>query len=93
MTGAGEVDHIQVELLDDPIQMGIDKVLTGNGTPVSDNVLFQMLRFERFLEEWVVQQIELAGGEVVAGAPPGVDVRQFARGERLLFGHTGIGFK
>jgi hypothetical protein len=37
MTGTGDVEHVQVILLDDPVQMHIDEVLAWGRAPVSDH--------------------------------------------------------
>lgn len=33
VTGTGGVEHVQVILLDDPVQMHVDEVLAGRGAP------------------------------------------------------------
>ena len=73
------------------VEMGIDKILAGAGAPVAHDVLLQMGGLQRFPQEGVVQQIELAGGQVVCGPPPGVDGVELFPSERVLFGHTGGG--
>ena len=37
VTGAGNVEHVQVILLDDPVQMHIDEILARRRAPVSDH--------------------------------------------------------
>ena len=41
--GAGEVDHVQVILVDDPVQVGVDEVLTRAGPPVAHDGALQVL--------------------------------------------------
>ena len=47
MTGAGDVEHVQVILLDDPVQMHIDEVLPRRRAPVSDHQRLHMRQLER----------------------------------------------
>ena len=76
VTGAGQIDHIQIVLVDDAVQMGINKVLSGNGTPVTDDLLFDVFGLEGFLQQWVVQQVQLTGRQKVGSTPPGVQLLQ-----------------
>ncbi len=66
---AGDVYHVEVKFLDDTVQVGVDEVLTGHGAPVADDLLFDVVLRKRLLEQGVVQQVELAGGEIVGSAP------------------------
>ena len=61
VAGTGEIDHIQIVALDDPIQMGIDEVLAGAGPPVSHDGLLEVAFDQRALQEGVIHQIQLAG--------------------------------
>ena len=47
VTGAGEVDHVQVVLFNDAVEVGIDEVLTGNRAPVAHDLPLDMLRLQR----------------------------------------------
>ena len=76
VAGAGQIDHIQVILVDNAVQMGIDEVLAGNGTPVAHDLLFDVFGLQRLLQQRVVQQIELPRGQKVGGTPPGVQLLQ-----------------
>ena len=61
VAGTGEIDHIQIVALDDPVQMGIDEVLAGAGPPVSHDGLLEVAFDQRALQEGVIHQIQLAG--------------------------------
>ena len=74
VSGAGQVDHVQIVLFDDPVQMRIDEVLAGYCAPVADDLLLDLVAGEGFLQERVFQQIELTCGKIVRGAPPGVQL-------------------
>src|SRR5271163_1226155 len=49
VTGTGDIEHIQVILLDDAIQMHIDEVLTWRRTPMPDYQRLHMRKFQRLL--------------------------------------------
>ena len=89
VTGAGKVDHIQIIPLDDPVQMRIDEVLARAGTPVAHDGLLQIRGGQRPLQQGVIQQIELAGSEVIGCAPIRVDLLQLCRRQRRFFRNTG----
>ena len=83
VAGAGEVDHVQVVPLDDPVQVGVDEVLPRAGAPVADDGLLQVRRRQGAPEQGVVQQVELAGRQIVGRPPVGVQLLQLLRREGL----------
>jgi hypothetical protein len=72
VTGTGDVEHIQVILLDDPVQVDIDEVLTRRRAPVPDHQRLHVGRFQRLFQQGVVVKIYLADRQIVGGAPVGV---------------------
>ena len=94
VAGAGEIDHVQVAALDDPVQMGIDKVLARAGAPVAHDGLLEVALAQRTLQQRVIQQIQLACGQVIGGAPVGVDLIELLLVQRRLPGQprTGLEF-
>ena len=90
VAGAGDVDHVEVVLLDDAIEVDVDEILAGGGAPVAEEAFFDILEFEGLFEERVVVEVDLANGEIVGGAPVGVDFFEHFRGER--FGHVCTSF-
>ena len=92
VAGAGEVDHIQVVLVDDAVEVCIDEVLAGDGSPVADDLFLNVFRAQGLLEQRVVQKVQLAGGQIVGCAPVGIDLLQLGRGQSGLPGHPGGGF-
>ena len=79
----GDVDHIEVVFLYNAVEVSVNEVLAGNGAPVADDLFLDALLGERLLKKRIIQQIELAGGQVVRGAPIGV------HGGELLLGCRG----
>ena len=63
--------------VNDPVEVGVDEVLTGDRAPVAHNLALDMLRLQRLPQQGIVQQIELTGGQIVGGPPPGVEIVQF----------------
>jgi hypothetical protein len=87
--GAGDVDHVQVVLLDHPIQVDVDKVQTWGGSPVAEEPRLEVFLGQWLLEQRIVVEIDLADRQVVGGAPVRVHqrpflVRQRVRHDRLL---------
>ena len=74
VTGTGDVEHVQVILLDDPVQMHIDEVLARRRAPVSDHQRLHVRQLQRLLQQRIVVEINLADREIVGGTPIGVDL-------------------
>ena len=58
--GAGDVDHVEVVLLDDPIQVHVDEVLSGGRSPVPQQHVLHIRERQRPLEQRVIVEIDLA---------------------------------
>ena len=43
MPGAGDVEHVQVVLFDQPVQMDVNEVQTRRGSPVAEEPGFDVL--------------------------------------------------
>ena len=89
VAGAGEVDHVQIVPLDDPVKVRINKVLARAGAPVAYDSLLQIGGGQGTLQQRIVQQIELAGGQIIGGAPIGIDLLELRRGQRRLLREPG----
>ncbi len=74
--GTGDVEHIQVILLDDPVQVHVDEVLTRHCTPVPDHQRLYVRQFQRLLQQRIVVQINLADRHIVGGAPIGIHLAE-----------------
>ena len=80
MAGAGDVEHVEVVLLDDPVQMDIDEVLAGRGAPMSQQARFDVVQFQRLAQHRIPAQINLPHTQIISRAPVGVHLAQFFRG-------------
>ena len=83
--GTGDVEHVQVILLDDPVQMHVDEVLARRRAPVPDHQRLHVRQFQRLLQQRIVVEINLADRQIVGGAPIGIHLVEQFRGERLWF--------
>jgi hypothetical protein len=78
--GAGDVDHVQVVLLDDPVQVDIDEVLPRRRPPVPEQHVLHIGEHQWPLQQRVVEEIDLPDRQIVGGAPVGVHlIEQFGR--------------
>ena len=90
MPGAGDVDHVQIVLLDQPIEVGVDEVEARRGAPMAEQARLDVLFLERLAQQGIVEQVDLADGQIIGRAPVGVDeralgLRQRACGLRRAF--------
>ena len=78
--GAGNVNHVEVVFLDDPVQVHVNEVLPGRRAPVSQQHVLHVRERQRPLQQRIVVEINLADRQIVGGAPVGVHlVEQFRR--------------
>jgi hypothetical protein len=82
VTGAGDVEHVEVVLFNDPVQVDVDEVLARGRAPVPDDKLFNVGQLQRFFQQRIVVEIDLADREVIGRAPVGVHFSQEVRGKR-----------
>ncbi len=83
VAGSADVDRIDIALLDRPVHVGVDEVQAGNGPEMAEQSGLDVLRLQRLAQQRVVEQIDLPDGQVVRGAPVGVDLRELLLVERL----------
>ena len=81
MSGAGDIDHIEVVFLDHPVQMDVDEILSRGGSPVAEQHVLDVRECEWPLEQRIAEKINLRDRKVVCGTPIGVGVMQQFRGK------------
>ncbi|GCB44069.1 hypothetical protein SNL152K_1354 [Streptomyces sp. NL15-2K] len=84
---APDAQGVQVTGLDDTVEMRVHQVQARGGAPVPEQPRFDVLRAQRLGQQGIGHQVDLADGQVVRGAPVGVQRPQFLLGEpggRLL---------
>src|SRR5678816_4388717 len=87
---AGQEDHVEVVLLDQPIEVNVCERQTRACSPMPKEPVFHVLRLERLFEQWVLLEIDHAEGQVIASAPVCIGLAQLFRAERRsLNGRSG----
>src|SRR5439155_19012257 len=81
----------QVVGLDDAVEVDVDEVEARHRAPVAQQPGLHVPALERFLEQRVVEQVDLADGKVVRGPPVGVELLQLVLGERAVRGLLACG--
>src|SRR6516225_12070200 len=73
MSRAGDVDHIEIVLLDHPVQVSVNKVQARRRPPMTEKPRLDVFFRERLLEQWVVIEIDLTDRKIVGCSPVRVD--------------------
>ncbi len=68
----GEQDHIQIVALDGAVAVDVHEILSGYGSPVTDDFFLDLVHGKGFTQQRIVQQVELSGGEIVCRTPVSV---------------------
>lgn len=84
MTGAGDVDGVEVVLFDQSVHVDPDERLTWIRAPVAQEAALDVLHGKGLAQDGVGTQIDHAGRDVVAGAPVAVNSAEFGGGESRL---------
>ena len=85
VTGAGDVNHVEVVFFDDPVQMHVNEVLARGCAPVSQQHMLHIREHQRPFQQRIVVKINLADRQVVGGAPVGVHLVEQFRCECVCF--------
>ena len=88
---SAEVRHAQVMLLNEPVLVAVDRVQAGRRPPVAQESGLTCSPPERLAEEGVVEQVDLADGQVVGRPPVGVELAELAGGEVRHWRSRGTG--
>ena len=81
VAGAGDVDGRLRALGDDAVEVGVEEVEPGRGTPVPEQAMLDVVARQRLAQQGVVKQVDLPDRQVVGGAPPTVDRLESRVGE------------
>jgi hypothetical protein len=74
----GDIDDVQVVLLDDAVQVDVDEVQPRRRAPVPEQARLDVLQRERFLQQRIVVEIDLPDRQIVRGPPIGVHLAEHA---------------
>ena len=81
-----DVNHVQVILLDQPVQMHPRKRLPRVRTPVPQQPVLDVLRLQRLPQQRILPQIKHARAQIVAGPPVRIHLPQFFGRKSLAAG-------
>ena len=85
VSGAGQVDNVRIGVLNQPVEMRIDKAEAWRRPPVAQQPRLDVFRAQRFSEQRIVLQINLADCQVIGCAPISVELPQpLRRGRRRV---------
>ncbi len=72
MSRAGDINHIEIILLDYSIQMHVDEILARRCAPVTHEERLDIVLHKLTAHERIIVQVDLPHGEVVGRTPIGV---------------------
>ena len=82
VSGAGEEDHVEVVLLDEPVEVDVDEGQAGARSPMAEQAVLDVLGAQRLVQQRIVEQVDHAQAQVIAGAPISVGLAQLVGAER-----------
>ena len=85
---SGDQDHVQIILIDRTIHVRIDEVLSGNGSPVTYDLLLDHVLRQRLSKQGIVQQIQLRCCQIVRCAPVCIQVGQIFVRHKFVNRHS-----
>ena len=71
MPGSGNIDHVEVVFLDDPVQVSVDKILSRRRPPVAQQHVLHVFEIQRSLQQRIIVEINLTDRQIVGRAPIG----------------------
>ena len=69
VTRTDDVDHVQVIVLDEPVEMNVEKVQPSCCSPMPEQARLDVFKPEGDFQQRVVPQIDLTDGKVVRRVP------------------------
>src|SRR5690348_7786594 len=82
MAWADDVNHVEIVLVDDSIEMDVNEIKPGCRAPMADQTRLDVFLPERFFEKRIVVKIGLSHRKIIGGPPPGVHLAKKSRVER-----------
>ena len=79
VAGTDDIDHVQVMILDQPVEVDIDHVQAWGGAPMAEEARLDVPDGERLAQQGVRFEVDLADGKIVRGAPVGVHAPEQVR--------------
>ena len=93
MAWPSNIDHVEILLLDDTVQMHVDEVQPRRRAPVTEQARLDVRARQRLLQQGIVVEVNLSDGQVIGCAPIGVNQREVLLGSYRLHGYLSINRK
>ena len=84
MPRTGDVNDVRVVLFNQPVQMNVDEILSRRSSPMAEQSRLDLLCFERFSQQGILKQVDLADAKIVRGAPVAIYLVQHLGRKRTL---------
>ena len=72
MAGTRNVNHVQIVLLDQTVEMHIDEVQTRRRAPMAEQSRFDVFKFQRLTQQRIVVQVNLPDRKIICRPPIGI---------------------
>src|SRR5665213_243480 len=72
VTGSDDIDHVQIVVLDQPVEMDIEEIQPRRRAPMTKQTGLDVLKRQRCFEQRVILQIDLPDRKIVRRTPIGV---------------------
>src|SRR3984885_9221365 len=76
MAGTDDVDHVEIIVLDQPVEMDIEEIESRRRSPMAEQTWLDMFELERNFQQRIVLQIDLPDRKVIRRTPIGVHFPQ-----------------
>ena len=76
MARTDDVDHVEIIVLDQPVQMDIEEIQSRRRAPMTEQARLDVLELERRFQQRIVLQVDLPDRKIICGAPIGVHLPQ-----------------
>src|SRR5438552_5124123 len=91
---ASDVNHVEVVLLDDPVQVHVDKILPRRRSPMSQQPGLDLFVPQRSFQQRIIEKINLPDRQIIRRPPIRIDFAQQLWRQRLIgFFHHASPFK
>src|SRR5665647_1966569 len=79
---AGNINHVEIVLVDDAVHVHINKIQTGGGAPVAEQTRLDVRNQERFFQQRIIEKVNLSYRKIVGSTPIGVHPCEFFDGSQ-----------
>src|SRR4030095_9812252 len=83
VSGAANVDHVQVILVNQPVEVNIYEIESGSRSKMPQQTGLDVFEFKRLAQQRIGVEVNLSDRKIIRRSPVGVHFAQFFRGQRL----------